>query len=93
VPPRDPQQLIKAINRARRNNRLYVRISRPDTGFVLQGDSFPSPPPSVISTLTTDPSLSINVSRTMLSTVADYELDPVPGVVAGVKALSLTIEQ
>ena len=93
VLPKDPQQLVRAINRSRRNNRLYVRLARPEAGFVLQGEPFPSPPPSVVSTLSTDPSRSINVSRTMLSTVADYELEPVSGVVAGAKALSLTVEQ
>jgi hypothetical protein len=93
VLPKDPQQLVRAINRARRNNRLYVRLSRPETGFVLQGDTFPSPPPSVVSTLSTTPSLSTNVSRTMLSTVEDYELEPVSGVVAGMKGLALTVEE
>jgi hypothetical protein len=91
--PKDPQQLIRAINKARRNNRLYVRLARPESGFALQGDSFPSPPPSVVSTFSTEPSLSTNVSRTLLSTVADYELEPVPGVVAGFKSLTLVVEQ
>jgi hypothetical protein len=91
--PKDPQQLVKAINKLRSNNRLYVRLSRPESGFALQGASFPSPPPSVISAFSTDPSLSINVSRTMLSTVADYELGPVTGVVAGFRSLTLTVEE
>ena len=91
--PKDPQQLVRAINKSRRNNRLYVRLARPETGFALQGDAFPSPPPSLVSTFSTNPSLSINVSRTMLSTVADYELAPVPGVVAGFKSLMLTVEE
>ncbi|MBI2819268.1 MAG: hypothetical protein HYX73_04745 [Acidobacteria bacterium] len=91
--PKDPRQLVRAINKSRRNNRLYVRLARPETGFALQGDSFPSPPPSLVSTFSTNPSLSINVSRTMLSTVADYELAPVSGVVAGFKSLMLTVEE
>jgi hypothetical protein len=91
--PRNPLQLVRAINRSRRNNRLYVRLALPAIGFQLQGDSFPSPPPSVVSTLTGDGSVSTNVSRTVLSTVADYELDPVPGVVAGVKTLTLMIKE
>jgi SpoIVB peptidase S55 len=91
--PKDPQQLVRAINKSRRNNRLYVRLARPETGFAVQGDSFPSPPPSLVSTFSTNPSLSINVSRTMLSTVADYELAPVSGVVSGFKSLTLTIEE
>jgi hypothetical protein len=93
VLPKDPQQLVRAINKSRRNNRLYVRLARPESGFALQGESFPSPPPSIVSTFSTDPSLSTNVSRTMLSTVADYELDPVPGVVAGYRGLTLIVEE
>jgi hypothetical protein len=91
--PKDPQQLVRAINRSRRNNRLYVRLARPETGFALQGDTFPSPPPSLVSTFSTNSSLSFNVSRTMLSTVGDYELAPVPGVVSGFKSLLLTVEE
>jgi hypothetical protein len=91
--PKDPQQLVRAINKSRRNNRLYVRLARPETGFAVQGDSFPSPPPSLVSTFSTNPSLSINVSRTMLSTVADYELAPVSGVVSGFKSLTLAVEE
>ena len=91
--PKDPPQPVRAINKSRRNNRLYVRLARPETGFALQGDSFPSPPPSLVSTFSTNPSLSINVSRTMLSTVADYELATVSGVVAGFKSLMLTVEE
>ena len=91
--PKDPQQLVRAINKSRRNNRLYVRLARPETGFALQGDTFPSPPPSLVSTFSTNPSLSFNVSRTMLSTVGDYELAPVPGVVSGFKSLLLTVEE
>jgi hypothetical protein len=41
---KDPQQLVRAINKSRRNNRLYVRLARPESGFALQGESFPSPP-------------------------------------------------
>ncbi|HWP84894.1 MAG TPA: hypothetical protein VNN17_06875, partial [Terriglobia bacterium] len=91
--PKDPQQLVRAINRSRRNNRLYVRLARPEASFSVQGDAFPSPPPSLASTLSTDPSRSTNISRAMLSTVADYELEAVSGVVAGFKSLTLNVEE
>jgi len=91
--PKNPRQLVKAINKLRSNDRLYVRLSRSESGFALQGESFPSPPPSVVSTFSTDPSLSINVSRTMLSTVADYELGAVSGAVSGFRSLTLNIEE
>ena len=47
--PKNPQQLIRAINKSRRNNRLYVRLARIEPGFVLQGENFPSDPSYVLS--------------------------------------------
>ncbi len=91
--PKDPEQMVRALNRSRRNNRLYVRLSRPGAGFVVQGEPFPSLPPSVISTFSSSPSGSRDIARMMLSTVADYEMESVTGVVAGVKGLSITVEE
>lgn len=92
VLPKNPQQLVRAINKSRRNNRLYVRLSRPATGFSLQGETFPSPPPSVMRTFSTDASLSMNLSRTLISAIADSELEPLPSVVTGFKNITITIK-
>jgi hypothetical protein len=90
--PRNPQQLIRAINKSRRNNRLYVRLARIEPGFVLQGENFPSPPPSVVRALSGDPSSSTNISPTLLSTIAEYEMDPVPSVVSGSKSIIVMVK-
>lgn len=90
--PKNGQQLVRAINKLRRNNRLYVRLSRLEPGFVIQGESFPSPPPSVARTLSADPSVSANISPTFLSTVADYEMDPLPSLVTGYKTITVTVK-
>jgi hypothetical protein len=90
--PKNPQQLIRAINKSRRNNRLYVRLARIEPGFVLQGENFPSPPPSVVRALSGDPSASTNISPTLLSTIAEYEMDPVPSVVSGSKSITVTVK-
>ena len=91
VLPRNPQQLVRAINKLRRNDRLYVRLSRLETGFVIQGESFPSPPPSVLRTFSSDPALNANVSPTFLSTVADYEMESLPSLVSGFKTITVTV--
>jgi hypothetical protein len=91
--PKDPALLVKAINRSRANNRLFVRLSRPEVGFSIDGEALPSLPPSVVSTLSTDPSISSNVTRTGLSTVEDIEMAPLAGAVAGFKALSITVTE
>jgi len=92
VLPKNPQQLVRAINKLRRNNRLYVRISRFEAGFTIQGENFPSPPPSVARTFSSDPSLSPNVSPTFSSTVGEYELDPLPSLVSGVRTVTVTVQ-
>lgn len=91
VLPKNPQQLVRAINKLRRNNRLYVRVSRLVPGFIIQGENFPSPPPSVSRTFSSDPALSANISPTFVSTVAEYELDPVPSLVSGVKTVTVMV--
>jgi len=93
VLPKNPQQLVRAINKLRRNNRLYARLSRLQPGFVIQGENFPSPPPSVARIFSSDPSLTAEVSPTFLSTVADYELDPLPSVVSGVKTITVMVRE
>jgi len=90
--PKDAQQLIRAINKSRSNNRLYVRLERWETGFVLQGENFPSLPPSVVRALSADPAESTNISPTVLSTIAEYEMDPVPSVVSGTKSITVTVK-
>ncbi len=90
--PKNPRQLVRAINKSRRNSRLYVRLARLETGFVLQGENFPSPPPSVVRALSADPSVSTNISPTVLSTIAEYEMEPAPSVVTGSKSITITVK-
>ena len=52
----DLNQLIDALNKTRRNNRLYVQLLRPDAGAVVNGRRLASLPPSVLSVLGADPS-------------------------------------
>jgi hypothetical protein len=91
--PKNPQQLVRAINKLRRNNRLYARLSRLEPGFVIQGENFPSPPPSIARIFSSDPSLTAEVSPTFLSTVADYELAPLPSLVSGVKTITVMVRE
>ncbi|MCH7978445.1 MAG: hypothetical protein IH935_05645 [Acidobacteria bacterium] len=91
VLPKNPEQLVRAINKSRRNNRLYVRLERREIGFVLHGETFPSPPPSVVRAFSTDPSLGTTIAPTGMSTVADYELDSLPSVVTGYKRIVVTV--
>ncbi len=47
-------QLVRLINKGRKGNRLYVRLLRPDSGAVVNGESLPALPPSVQAVMDSD---------------------------------------
>jgi hypothetical protein len=51
---RDLAQMIRVLNQARKNNRLYVRLVTPDAGAVVKGESLSSLPPSVLAVMESD---------------------------------------
>jgi hypothetical protein len=51
---RDLPQMIRVLNQTRKNNRLYVRLVKPDAGAVVKGESLSSLPPSVLAVMESD---------------------------------------
>ena len=51
---RDLPQMIRVLNQARKNNRLYVRLLSADAGAVVKGESLSSLPPSVLAVMESD---------------------------------------
>ena len=90
--PKTPAQLVRAINKLRKNNRLYVRLSRPQTAFLLHGTQFPSPPPSLARVMANEPSVSSNIATSSVSTLAESELEPLPSVVMGRKTITVLVK-
>jgi hypothetical protein len=89
--PRDLQQLIQAINKTRRNNRVYALLLAPQRSFVVQGDEYPSPPPSLIQTFLADPAVSGSVTGSGTSVIGDFETKPIPVSIRGQKTLMLKV--
>jgi hypothetical protein len=89
--PRDLRQLVRALNRMRRNNRLYALLMTPQRSFVLQGDEYPSPPPSLVQTFMADPSVASNLVFSGMSLVGDFETRPTPYTIRGYKTLLLRV--
>ena len=52
--PRNLDQLIRAINGLRKNNRLYVRLTRSEPGAIVRGEYLSALPPSVLNVLSAD---------------------------------------
>ena len=49
--PESIAQMIRALNTTRRNNRVYVRLVADEPGAVVQGETLPALPPSVLAVL------------------------------------------
>jgi hypothetical protein len=84
-------QMISVLNKARKNNRLYVRLISPDGGTIVKGEPLSSLPPSVMAVMESDRSGgSYGPLRTAL--LGEWEL-ATGHAVTGSRTLTLNIEQ
>ena len=91
APPRDLRQMVRVLNRMRRNNRVYALLMAPQRSLVIQGDEYPSPPPSLVQTLMADPGASGSVAFSGTSMVGDFETKASPYTIRGQKTLLLKV--
>ena len=91
--PRDVHQMVRALNRMRRNNRLYALLSTPANSFRLEGNEFPSPPPSLVQTFLADPAAASRMTSVASSVVGDFETKPTPYTIEGSQTLFLKVLQ
>ena len=89
--PRDLGQLVNAINQIKKNDRLYVRLSRPSPGVVIGTSELPNLPPSVVATLNNDRT-SGGYTPMVLSQIYERELAPAQFVIDGHQTISVTVK-
>jgi hypothetical protein len=63
----------------------------PQRSFVMQGDEYPSPPPSLIQTFLADPAVSASIAFSGMSVIGDFETKPLPVTIRGQKTLMLRV--
>jgi hypothetical protein len=86
--PRDLDQLVRAINGLRRNNRIYARLVRSDEGAIVSGEYMQSLPPSALSVLgSADMG---RVSRVRVTSVWDIDV-PTDYAFSGSRVLTVTV--
>ena len=85
----DLNQLIDAVNTARRNNRLYVQLLRPDAGAVVNGRRLTSLPPSVLTVLGADRSGG-GLTPLRNAVVREWSI-PLDHVVSGSRVLTIDL--
>ena len=89
--PRSVPQMIRAVNRARRNDTLYVKLLGSEPGAVVNGELLSSLPPSVLGVLEADRNGgSFNPLRS--ATLGEWEL-PTEHAVNGARTLTLSVSQ
>ena len=89
--PRSVPQMIRALNKARRNDTLYVKLLGSEPGAVVNGELLSSLPPSVLGVLEADRNGgSFNPLRS--ATLGEWEL-PTEHAVSGSRTLTITVSQ
>ena len=87
--PRSVPQLIRALNKTRRNNTLYVKLLGSDAGAVVNGELLSSLPPSVLAVLESDRSGG-NVNLLQTATLGEWQLRTEQAV-SGLRTLTLQV--
>lgn len=88
--PQDLSQLVGAINKIKKNDRLYVKLFRITSGAVIGANELPNLPPSMVATLNSERSAG-GYTPTVLSAVYEKELPPAEFVIAGQQIISLDV--
>ncbi len=88
--PRDLSQLVRTINKMKRNNRLYVKLLRAGTGAIVNNEEMPTLPPSMLATLG---SMRTSGGYTPLSvaTMAESELAPSHFIISGQQMITINV--
>ena len=84
-------QMVRALNEARRNNRLYVRLLSASEGAVVGGEPLSSLPPSVLSVLESDRSGG-TFAPLRNATLGEWDL-PTDYAVTGARFLTVSLER
>lgn len=83
--------MIRVLNSARKNNRLYVRLVSRNGGAVVNGESLASLPPSVLAVMEADRNGG-SFSPLQRALIGDWEI-LTDHAVSGSRTLTLPIEQ
>ena len=88
--PRDLSQLVRAINKLKKNNRLYVRVVRAGTGAIVNNEEMPVLPPSMLATLGSSRT-SGGYTPLSVATLAEHELQPSQFIISGQQTITINV--
>jgi hypothetical protein len=88
--PRDLSQLVRAINKLKKNNRLYLKVLRAGTGAIVNNEEMPVLPPSVLATLGSQRT-SGGYTALSIATLAEHELAPSQFIISGQQTITINV--
>jgi hypothetical protein len=88
--PENVGQLVSAINKLKKNDRLYVKVIRAAGGALVENESLTSLPPSVLSSLGS-PRATGGFVPLQTSTLLEREIPPASFVIAGQQSIIVNV--
>lgn len=89
--PKDLDQLVRAINNLKKNDRLYIRLFRDQKGAVVGGEGLPGLPPSILA-LYSSKKTTGDVQPIRQVVFVEHELPATDAVVTGRKIIEINIK-
>jgi hypothetical protein len=83
-------QLIRALNRLRKGDRLYVKLVRSSPGAIVKNEELPALPPSVLATIGSERTAG-GYQSVPYTTLKEMELPPGDFVITGQRQVSITV--
>lgn len=90
ISPKSLNQLVRELNKIRKADRLYVKLTRGESGAIINNEELPSLPPSVLATLGSDRTAGGYV-KTGSATVFEKELPAAEFVISGQRTLTVNV--
>jgi hypothetical protein len=88
--PRDLGQLVRSINKMKRNNRLYVKVLQASNGAIVNNEEMPTLPPSVLATLGSQRT-SGGYTPLPVATLSEQELAPSHFLISGQQSIIINV--
>jgi SpoIVB peptidase S55 len=88
--PKDLSQLVRSMNKMKRNNRLYVKILRAGAGAIVNNEEMPTLPPSVLATLGSQRT-SGGYTPLSVATLSEQELAPSRFLISGQQTIVVNV--
>ncbi len=89
--PTSLQQLVRAINNLKKNDRLYIRVYRDQPGALIGGEALPDLPPSLLALYKSEKT-SGDVKTINKVIYVEHELSPTNFVLSGQKVINVNVK-